>query len=226
MSIIEWGTDLILDIIRALWYPGIIFLMALESACMPVPSEIVMPFAGALVRTDSNFTILGVTAAGTIGNILGSIIAYWVGMKAGRPLILKYGKFVLIREKHLDWAERWFARYGDPAIFFSRMMPIIRTFISLPAGMARMNFGKFVILTTLGSIPWNFALTYVGYMLGGEWEDIQEIFHKFDLVIVAAIIIVAIIFIWKYLKNSDRRDRNGNEEKSEPCSPCKAQESE
>lgn len=205
MSLIEWGTDFILDIIRTLSYPGIIFLMALESACMPVPSEIVMPFAGFLVFRDEGFSIWGVTAAGTIGNLIGSVIAYWVGMKAGRPLILKYGRYFLIREKHLDWAENWFCKYGDPAIFFSRMLPIIRTFISLPAGMARMRFDKFIIFTTIGSIPWNFALTYAGYVMGERWESIMDFFETLDILVIIAVIIVVAFLIRQYLKNN-RKD--------------------
>jgi len=201
MSIIEWGSDLILNIIETLSYPGIVFLMALESACLPVPSEIVMPFAGFLASGDSGFSIAGITAAGTLGNLLGSILAYWIGMKAGRTLILKYGRYVLIREKHLNWAENWFSKYGDSAIFFSRLMPIVRTFISLPAGMARMNFPKFVAFTVLGSIPWNFALTYAGYLLKDSWESILDFFHKLDILVVIAIIVVAILFIREYLKN-------------------------
>lgn len=217
MSIIEWGTDLILNIIETLSYPGIVFLMALESACLPVPSEIVMPFAGFLASEDSNFSIAWITAAGTLGNLIGSILAYWIGMKAGRALILKYGRYVLIREKHLNWAENWFNKYGDPAIFFSRLMPIVRTFISLPAGMARMNFPKFVVFTVIGSIPWNFALTYAGYLLEKRWESILDFFHKLDILVVIAIIIVVIIFLREYLKNgSDAKDepeaKDGNQE--------------
>ena len=213
MSIIEWGMELILEIIKSLSYPGIIFLMALESACLPVPSEIVMPFGGFLAYSDQNFSIWGVTAAGTIGNLLGSIVAYWIGLKAGRPLILRYGRYFLIREKHLDMAENWFSRYGDPAIFFSRMVPVVRTFISLPAGMAKMKFGRFVILTTLGSIPWNFALTYSGYLLGERWEGIKDLFEKLDILIVIVIVIVAVIIVWQYLRNNQKK---GEDENSSP----------
>ena len=206
MSIIAWGTDLILNIIETLSYPGIVFLMALESACLPVPSEIVMPFAGFLASENSGFSIAWITAAGTLGNLLGSILAYWIGMKAGRTLILKYGRYVLIREKHLNWAENWFNKYGDPAIFFSRLMPIVRTFISLPAGMARMNFPKFVAFTVIGSIPWNFALTYAGYLLEKRWESIIDFFHKLDILVVIVIIVVAILFIREYLKNGSEAE--------------------
>lgn len=220
MSLIEYGSDVIIEIIRTLSYPGIVFLMALESACLPVPSEIVMPFAGVLASDafgDPVFSLWGVTAAGTIGNLLGAIFAYWVGMRAGRPIILKYGRYFLIREKHLNWAEDWFAKYGDPAIFFSRMLPVVRTFISLPAGMARMRFGKFVALTTLGSIPWNFGLAYIGYILGDNWRSILDLFEKLDIIIIVAIVVIVIWLAWIYLKNN-------KDEKSESHDPPQEKE--
>jgi membrane protein DedA with SNARE-associated domain len=205
MSLVEWGTDLILDWISTLGYPGIVLLMALESACMPVPSEIVMPFAGYLVflgETDPAYqgnvmSLVGISLAGAIGCTLGSILAYAVGKHWGRPLIMKYGRYVLIRKKHLDMADKWFEDYGDIATFVARLLPIIRTVISLPAGIARMNFKKFVFYSFVGSLPWTAMLAYVGYWLGPSWEDIIDWFHGLDLVIVAAVIAIIAWYIYK-----------------------------
>ena len=207
MSIIEWGTNLILDLISTLGYPGIIFLMALESACMPIPSEIVMPFAGYLVYQaeqpgfDGNaMTLIGVSLAGAIGCTLGSIVAYYLGKYAGRPLILRYGKYVLIREKHLDMADRWFEKYGDAATFIARLLPIIRTFISLPAGIARMNFKKFVFYSFVGSLPWTAMLAYVGYALGPNWDEIGSWFRGMDYLIVGGLVIIAVWYVYRFRK--------------------------
>ncbi|HUU07551.1 MAG TPA: DedA family protein [Thermoplasmata archaeon] len=198
MSLIEWGTDLILDWISAYGYAGIVFLMALESACLPVPSEIVMPFAGYLVyQGGTGMTLLGVGLAGALGCTVGSIVAYVVGMYAGRPLILRYGRYFLISPKHLVMAEKWFEKYGDWAAFLSRLMPIVRTFISLPAGIARMDFKKFVILSFLGSLPWTLMLAYVGYALGPNWEDIMGVFRGLDILIIAGAVAVVIWYVWK-----------------------------
>jgi membrane protein DedA with SNARE-associated domain len=198
-GIIEWGIGIVLGIITALSYPGIILLMALESACIPIPSEVVMPLAGSLIHKGT-FDLIGLTIAGTIGNLIGSITVYWIGMKYGRSFIAKYGRYVLLREKHVDLAESWFKRYGDAATFFSRMLPVIRTFISLPAGMARMNFKKFVALTTAGSIPWNFALAYIGFLLQENWESILAWFSVFDIIIVIALIVLLAFLIRRYLR--------------------------
>jgi len=199
-GIIEWGIDVVSVIITALGYPGIIFLMALESACMPVPSEIVMPLAGSLIPSGA-FDLIGLTIAGTIGNLIGSVIAYWVGLKAGRAFVLRYGRYVLLRKSHLDLAESWFKKYGEATTFFSRLLPVVRTFISLPAGMAKMNFKKFVLFTTLGSIPWNFALAYVGLQLGQNWQTVRTWFATFDIVIVIAAIAVIAFLLFSHYRN-------------------------
>ena len=209
-GIIEWGISVILAIITALGYPGIVLLMALESACIPVPSEVVMPFAGYLAFRDGTFDLISLTIAGTIGNLIGSITVYWIGLKAGRPFVLRYGKYVMLRKRHLDLAESWFSRYGEATTFFSRMLPIVRTFISLPAGMAKMNFKKFVLFTTAGSVPWNFALAYIGFWLGPNWEEILAWFGTFDIVIVIAIIAFLIVHHYR---------SNGKETASEPDKP-------
>ena len=202
-GIIEWGIGIVLAIITALSYPGIILLMALESACIPIPSEVVMPLAGSLVL-DGTFDLFWLTIAGTIGNLIGSVAAYWVGMRYGRAFVLKYGRYVLLRKKHLDMAEAWFSRYGEATTFFSRVLPVIRTFISLPAGIARMNFKKFVLFTTAGSIPWNFALAYIGYSLGSNWESILGIFSAIDIIIVIAVIVIIAVVAFHYLRNNGK----------------------
>jgi len=199
-GIIEWVIDGILLIISTLSYPGIILLMAAESACIPVPSEVVMPFAGYLAFRDGTFDLVGLTIAGTIGNLIGSCLSYWVGLKAGRPFVLKYGRYIMLRKWHLDVAESWFKKYGEATTLFSRMLPIVRTFISLPAGMAKMNFKKFVIFTTIGSVPWNFALAYVGFSLGEGWRDIISWFEAFDIVIIIAIIAIVLFLVWNHLR--------------------------
>ncbi|UCE45263.1 MAG: DedA family protein [Methanobacteriota archaeon] len=204
MGLVEWGTDLILDWISHFGYLGIVFLMALESACMPVPSEIVMPFSGYLVYQAEQpgydgavMSLVGIGVAGAVGCTIGSIAAYLVGMHAGRRVILAYGKYFLLSEKHLLTAERWFEKYGDAATFISRLLPIIRTFISLPAGIAKMNFKKFVFYSFVGSLPWTFMLGYVGYALGPSWEDILDVFHKLDVVVVVALIAIVVWYVYK-----------------------------
>ena len=198
MNLVEWGTELILDWISHYGYLGITFLMALESACMPVPSEIVMPFAGYLVyRGDTDMTLIGIGLAGAIGCTIGSIAAYMVGKHAGRMLIIKYGRYFLVSERHLLTAERWFDKYGEAATFISRLLPVIRTFISLPAGIAKMDFKKFVFYSFVGSLPWTFMLGYVGYALGPSWENIMDVFHKLDIVVIAGLVAIVVWYVYK-----------------------------
>jgi len=205
MNLIEWGTNLILDWISNYGYGGIMLLMALESACMPVPSEIVMPFAGFLVaQGGSHMSLLGVTVAGALGCTIGSIVAYVFGFYAGRPLILRYGKYILIREKHLVTAEEWFEKWGDKATFIARLLPVIRTVISLPAGIAKMNFKKFVFYSFVGSVPWTFMLAYVGYVLGSEWESIKGVFRELDIIVVVAAIAVVAYYAYRMKRNSSK----------------------
>lgn len=208
-GLVEWGTDLIIDWISEFGYLGITILMAIESACIPVPSEIVMPFAGHLVYMaeqpgydGAEMTLIGISVAGALGCTIGSIVAYMVGKHAGRRVILKYGKYILLSEKHLLLAERWFEKYGEAATFFSRLLPLIRTFISLPAGIAKMNFTRFVILSFVGSLPWTFALGYIGYVLGPDWENIMDVFRKLDLLVVAALVALIAWYIYKLKKIS------------------------
>ena len=200
-GLIEWGVDLILGWISTYGYWGVLFLMALESATLPVPSEIVMPFAGFLVFSEGEMSLIGIILVGSLGCTIGSIAAYVFGYYAGRPLILRYGKYILLREKHLISAEKWFAKYGDKATFIARLLPVIRTVISLPAGIAKMNFKKFVFYSFVGSVPWTAWLAVVGYWLGSEWEQIREWFRGADVVVVVAGI--ALVVIW-YLRRSGK----------------------
>lgn len=177
--------------ISTLGYSGVAIMMAIESACIPLPSEIIMPFSGYLVAR-GEFTLLGVSLAGAIGCVLGSALAYWVGVWGGRPFILKYGKYILITEHDLNIADNFFNRYGNFAVFFSRLLPVVRTFISLPAGIAGMNFRKFIFYTFFGSLPWCFVLAYIGKIMGDNWNTLGVYFHKFDAVI--GVIIVAGVF--------------------------------
>jgi membrane protein DedA with SNARE-associated domain len=194
MDFISWGIQLIKDLISSAGYFGIMILMALESACLPIPSEIVMPFAGWLAY-DGVFSLTWVILAGTIGCLLGSIVSYAVGMYGGRAFILKYGKYVLLRESHIKASERWFEKYGDLAIFASRLLPVVRTFISLPAGIAKMNFKKFVVLTFLGCLPWCAMLAVIGYYLGENYDTIRNYFVWFEALVVIGLIMVGVYFL-------------------------------
>jgi len=198
-SLIQTVGTWVMDTISSLGYWGIVFTMGIESACMPLPSEIIMPFAGYLVST-GRFSLFWVSAAGAFGCVLGSVAAYWAGVWGGRPFIEKFGKYVLLSKKDLDVAERWFKKYGDWAIFFSRLMPIIRTFISLPAGIARMNFPRFVLYTFIGSFPWCFALAYIGKVLGENWHTIKGYFRGADVIIVVVIFVGIGFFIYRHVK--------------------------
>lgn len=183
------------DFIAGFGYWGIAVAMALESACIPIPSEVILPFGGYLVAR-GDLTFWGVVMAGTVGGTIGSIAAYLVGLYGGRPFLARYGRYVFLSQEHLATADRWFARYGQATVFFTRLMPVVRTFISLPAGITRMPFGRFVVYTFLGSLPWSWLLTWVGARLGERWETLGALFHRLDLVIVAALaVMVAYLFL-------------------------------
>lgn len=193
-------SSFVVNTISSSGYGGMTFLMALESACIPIPSEIIMPFSGYLVFVEK-FSFWPVVFLGAFGNLIGSIAAYLVGFYGGRPLIEKYGKYILISHEEVEGAEKWFKKYGQISIFFSRMLPVVRTFISLPAGIARMPFWKFSFYTFAGSLPWAFALTYAGLIMGQNWTELEIYFRKFDwLMIVLAVGIVS-WWIYKRIKN-------------------------
>ena len=204
--LIEIISAFIVATISLLGYGGVVLLMAIESACIPLPSEIIMPFSGYLVsRGEMNLWLVGI--AGAVGCVLGSMIAYWVGMYGGRPFIEKYGRFVLISHHDLDLADRWFAKYGEVIVFVSRMLPAIRTFIAFPAGVARMNIPRFILYTFAGSLPWCIGLAYVGQKLGGQWDKdprLKTLFHRFDFVIGIVIVLAAAWWIWRHLRHGKR----------------------
>jgi membrane protein DedA with SNARE-associated domain len=205
-KILELVTAFVIATISTLGYGGIVLLMAIESACIPLPSEIIMPFSGYLVYT-GRFNIWLVAVAGAFGCVVGSLVAYWVGMYGGRPLIEKYGKFVLVSRHDLDLADRWFDRFGEVIVFVSRLLPAIRTFIAFPAGIARMNLKKFVIYTFAGSLPWCLGLAYVGQKLGEQWDKdprLKTLFHRFDFVIGIVIVLAAAWWIWRHVRHSKK----------------------
>ena len=197
--IIEILAKFIIDTISSSGYLGIVILMGIESACIPLPSEIIMPFSGYLVFR-GDFELFRTGLAGAFGCVVGSVPAYYLGLYGGRPLVEKYGKYVLISHRDLDLADRWFERYGDWAIFFSRLLPVVRTFISFPAGVARMNFTRFVIYTFVGSFPWCLGLTYIGMNLGENWDTLGVYFHRFDIVIGIMIAMGVLYYVWHHLK--------------------------
>lgn len=204
--IIEILSGFIVAVISALGYSGVVLLMAIESACIPLPSEVIMPFSGYLIYT-GRFNIWWVAVAGALGCVLGSLIAYWVGMYGGRPLIEKYGRFVLISHRDLDLADRWFAHYGEVIVFASRLLPVIRTFIAFPAGVARMNLPRFIIYTFLGSFPWCLGLAYVGQKLGEQWDKndtLKSWFHRFDFVIVIIGVLAVAWWVRRHLREARR----------------------
>jgi membrane protein DedA with SNARE-associated domain len=199
--IIETLSGFIVATISLLGYSGIVLLMAIESACIPLPSEVIMPFSGYLVST-GRMNLWAVGVAGAVGCVLGSLVAYWVGMYGGRPLIEKYGRYVLVSRRDLDMADRWFSTHGEIIVFVSRLLPAIRTFIAFPAGVARMNLRRFVIYTFAGSLPWCLALAYIGQKLGEKWnqdDTLKTWFHRFDFLIGIAAVLLAGWWIWRHI---------------------------
>ena len=181
------------SVIDAMGLAGVFVLMTLESACIPIPSEAIMLFAGFNV-SEGNMTLFGVVVAGVLGNLVGSLIAYAAGYY-GRIELLDRNRLIHINRKHLEWADRWFDRYGSATVFFSRMLPIVRTFISLPAGSARMPLGRFVLFTAAGCIPWVLMLAIIGREVGARWEDWRGYLHYLDYVVIAAVVLGVVYLI-------------------------------
>ena len=189
----------VLNLFTSLGYAGIVAAMAIESCCIPLPSELVMPLAGFLAYQHTfNLWLAGVV--GAIGCVVGSAVAYWIGALGGRPLLLRYGRYILISPHDADRADAYFARYGDATIFFTRLMPIIRTFISLPAGIAHMNFPKFLLYSFLGSLPWCLILAYVGYKLGEHWRNVGGTLHQYDILVGVIIVALVALFLYRHLR--------------------------
>jgi membrane protein DedA with SNARE-associated domain len=193
--IVNWGTDFI----SATGLPAVFLLMMLESACVPIPSEAIMLFAGASVAA-GELTLFGVVAAGVLGNLVGSWIAYAVGYY-GRIDLLEKNRFIHINPKHLKRADDWFERYGSATVFFSRMLPIVRTFISLPAGVARMPFWRFTSLTLLGCVPWVLMLALIGQAVGDNWEEWRDHLHYLDYLVAIALVVLIGYLIVKRRRN-------------------------
>jgi membrane protein DedA with SNARE-associated domain len=194
---------LLVGLIASGGYTAVALLMAIQSACVPIPSEVIMPLAGyALATTQLKLIILATVAS--LASNLGSIPAYWIGAKGGRPMVERYGSYVLLSERDLDRAEHFFARYGSITVLVGRMLPIVRTFIALPAGIAKMNQARFHIYTFIGSWPWCYALAYVGMKLGDKWQTdprFKEVFHRFHLGVELVLVAGAVWFVWTHWKN-------------------------
>jgi membrane protein DedA with SNARE-associated domain len=198
-------THFITNVISSGGYAGIVLLMAIESAAIPLPSEIIMPFAGYLVTT-GRFTLLGITLAGAIGSAIGSAVIYAIGYFGGRPLIEKYGKYVLIDHRDIAKAEVFFEKYDRRVSFFARIIPIGRTFISLPAGILRTNFKLFLLYSFIGSLIWCWFLGWLGIKLGVNWETLRNYFHGLDYVIAALILLAIAWYVRRHIKNLKRVD--------------------
>lgn len=186
--------------ISTLGYGGVVLLMAIESACIPLPSEIIMPFAGYLVFR-GELQLWLVACAGGLGCVLGSLVAYWIGARGGRPLVEKYGRYILVSHRDLDVADRWFQRHGDIIVFIGRLLPLVRTFIAFPAGVARMPLIKFIVYTFVGSFIWCWALAWIGLRLGEHWDTLGPWFHRFDTVIVVVVVLGFVWYVWRHLRN-------------------------
>jgi membrane protein DedA with SNARE-associated domain len=196
----------ITKVISTSGYLGVALLMGIESACIPLPSEIIMPFSGYLVFT-GRFSLIWVATAGAIGCNLGSIVAYWIGAYGGRPLVERFGRYVLLSRHDLDRTTRFFEKHGAITVFVGRLLPVVRTFIALPAGIARMNQFRFHLYTFLGSWPWCFFLAYVGKELGERWHtdpSFKEAFHRFHMVVVVLLVAGVVWFFVSHLKNRER----------------------
>ncbi|WP_031518154.1 DedA family protein [Desulfofalx alkaliphila] len=198
-SLVEKCFSWVTDFIIALGYWGIAIGMAIESANIPLPSELILPFGGYLVST-GQLSFWGAVMAGTVGGTVGSVVSYYIGLRGGRPLLLHYGGYVGISRDKIFLADRWFERYGEATVFFTRLMPVIRTFISLPAGVAKMNFKRFVLYTFLGSLPWSILLTYVGLKMGENWQQIKPWFHRLDVVVLVAILLAVAYLVMRRRK--------------------------
>jgi membrane protein DedA with SNARE-associated domain len=197
-KVVKTLAGFIIATIAALGYPGIAILMAIESACIPLPSEIIMPFSGYLVHTGV-LELWAVALAGAVGCVLGSFVAYEIGARGGRPLVERYGRYVLVSHHDLALADRWFQRYGDLTVFTARLLPVIRTFIAFPAGVSRMRLWRFYVYTFVGSYFWCWALAWIGLKLGKNWNTLGPYFHRFDAAIGLALLAGAIWYVRRHL---------------------------
>ena len=195
--------DFVRHVFQAIGWPGVVLLMAIESACIPLPSEIIMPLSGWVLIADKGLGVEYIFLAGfcgAVGNVIGSVIAYEVGAWGGRPFLNHYGKYLLISPHDVDVADRWFERYGDRMVFLSRLLPLVRTFISFPAGIARMKMRRFLLYSFIGSLPWSIGLAYGGYVLGQNWDRIREAIRPFDIPILVVFLTLVAFFVWRRLR--------------------------
>jgi membrane protein DedA with SNARE-associated domain len=209
-SITDSLVELAVDTVDAMGLAGVFVLMLAESACIPIPSEATMLFAGFNV-SNGEYTLLAAVAVGAFANLVGSWLAYWLGYAGRVDLLEKHGGKLHIKKSHLDWADRWFERHGDATVFFARMVPIVRTFISLPAGVARMPFLRFSVLTFLGCLPWVFMLTLIGREAGDNWEKWKDKLHYVDYTVLA-LIVIGVVYL---LVRARRRRKAGSDPAAE-----------
>ncbi len=208
MGITETLVEYITALMAGGGYGVIVFLMALESMVAPVPSEAVMPFAGFLI-VEGRFSFAGVIVWSTVGSIIGSLISYYMGAWGGAPFVRRFGRYLLLDESHLDMTERFFAKYGDKAIFICRFIPVVRHLISIPAGIGKMNVVKFSIYTVIGAGLWNAFLAYVGYILKENWTVVRAYSEIVDVIVVVGLIVVGIVFIRQQIKHARARRKGG-----------------
>lgn len=194
-SVAQW----IVAVASSWGYWGVAAEMAIENANVPLPSEVILPFAGYLVWRGT-LDFWGAAAAAVAGGLAGSVASYAVGYYGGRPFVLRFGRYALLHEGHLARAEEWFARHGEAAVFFGRLVPVVRTFVSLPAGFGRMGLGRFILYSALGSIPWTLALLWAGVNLGDRWDALEPIFRRLDWIILVAVVTAALYLAWRALR--------------------------
>ena len=202
-SIISAVAGFIVATIAATGLLGVVAMMAIESACIPLPSEVIMPFSGYLA-SQGQFSLVAAATAGALGCNVGSTIAYAVGRRGGRRFVERWGRYFLVTRRDLERADAFFARYGSLAVFIARLLPVVRTFIALPAGIAGMPMFRFQLYTFLGSWPWCFALAYVGYRLGKAWEsdpELRAVMHRFDAVVIVIILAAVAWYVWRHWRN-------------------------
>lgn len=199
-NIIDFLAQITVAVINQIGYLGIFLLMLAESCGIPMPSEVIMPFSGFLVA-DGRLNFVAVALIGALGNLVGSWLAYGIGAKGGRALIEKYGKYILISHHDLNLADKLFAKYGDIVVFVGRLLPVVRTYISFPAGIAKMNFKKFSVYTFLGALPWSILFVWLGMKMGNNWELVRVKLHDFDMAMLILIILAMAFYIWRHLKH-------------------------
>jgi membrane protein DedA with SNARE-associated domain len=204
---------LVISIISGMGYGGVVLLMGIESACIPLPSEVIMPFAGYLVST-GRFGLQAVAIAGAVGCLLGSYVAYFVGATGGRQAFERYGRYVLISPHELEVADHFFARWGSATVFVARLLPVIRTFIAFPAGLSRMELWRFSLYTLLGSYPWCLGLAYAGMKLGEHWRDLAPYFHRFDNLIGVLVLVGIAVFLYARLRGHNQTPAPGTAARS------------